>query len=576
MSSESIIQIITDLFTELKKKDSTKSDAFINFFINIKSYFQQNEIFTNIFFFILLSFMIIVGYILFFFNPYNILNYIRYPVIVLYMIITGFILFFMLLKTKDDYPKIYNLKAELLLYSINFSKIILFIVGIFLAFYIVYGIFISLMTKSIKFSFLFTIIIVLLLLSIINSYTNMYNAEISDNKILNFMKDLVFYIPCLITDFVDFMIKDYKETPSTVIILLITLIIISIIYFMYSNIKIPNNTIVLINKPVYLNTNAVKLSQNKLIEKIIEKKPFYERQLIKLQEKRQFDSSMNSISNNDISNNGLFDVINLIPNYADSNTRKIYNKMYNGIEGFQNIISQETVPVHFTLDDYDKYILQQALWKDPDLIKNNTTDASNKDLGQTINDIINNHSKIMGYYEWVLLKLQMLNSSNISKYILGDMKIASYHYGLSYWIYLNKQSTMSNKQKVVALNAKDLIVKYGNRPSMYYDHNTKELIVQYISNNNKTPIILYKSAEILYQRWNHIVMNYDYGTFDLFINGNLVYSNPNIVNFNTQYEMLEAGNKNNSNIGGIAYMYYYEEPIDLEQIKNIYTKQTSF
>ena len=71
-------------------------------------------------------------------------------------------------------------------------------------------------------------------------------------------------------------------------------------------------------------------------------------------------------------------------------------------------------------------------------------------------------------------------------------------------------------------------------------------------------------------------MNYDYGTFDLFINGNLVYSNPNVADFITQYEILEVGKNSNTNIGGIAYMYYYEEPIDLEKITNLYTNHPSF
>ena len=555
--------MITDLFKDLKTKDT--KDAFIDFIINIKKYFQMNEILPNLFFISLFIFMIVIGYIIFFLNPYNILDYVMYPVIVLYMLITGFILFFILFKTKES-VKSYNIKLDLFLYSINFGKIILFIVGIFLAFYICYGLFISLITKSIKFSFLFTLTVVLLLLSIINSYTNMYETNLGNNEYLNFIKDLVFYIPCLITDFVDFIIKDYKETPSTVIILLIILIIICIIYFAYNNISIPNNTIVLIDKPVYLNTAALSLTQDELIEKIIEKKTFYERQLIKIQEERQMDSNFNDISNNDISDN-LINIISKIPSYADKFTRKYY-PLYN-VEGFQNIITQETVPVHLTLTDYDQYILKQALWKNPD-IKNNV----DKDLGEYINDLIEKQSTIMSYYEWFLLKLQMLNSSNISKYILGDMKIASYHYGLSYWIYLNKQGAVSNKQTQPNLNRKDLIVKYGNRPSMYYDHNTKELTVEYI--DNITPTILYKTTDVLFQRWNHIVMNYDYGIFDLFINGNLVYSNPNIINFITQYEVLEAGNTNNSNIGGISYMYYYEEPIDLEKIKNIYTKHPSF
>ena len=580
----SIIQIITELFNDIKQKDT--KDSFINFFIKIKSYFQTNEVFTNLFLIILFIFMIIIGFIIFMLNPYKILDYVMYPVIILYMLITGFILFFILLRQNKSYNKTFNLKLDLILYSINFGKIILFVIGIFLAFYIVYGIFISLITKSLKFSFLFTLLVILLLLSIINSYTNMYNSGIGDNKILNFVKDLVFYIPCLITDFVDFMIKDYKQTPSTVIILLIILIIICTIYILYNNVNVSKNTIILVDKPVYLNTNILNLSKDKLISKIFENKPFYERQLLKIQQNKQYelrytDLSNNDLSNNDLSNN-LIDIIKKIPNFADKYTKDYYNRIYYGqnvqskhIEGFQSIVSEETIPIHMTLDDYDQYILKQALWSNPDIINYDISNNSDpKDLGEYINDIISSQSKLLGYYEWILLKIQLFNASNMSKYILGDATIASYHYGLSYWLYLNKHESVINKK--TGINKQDVIFEYGNRPSMYYDNNTKELIVEYVSTTSTTPIVLYKSKEILYQRWNHIVMNYDYGIFDLFINGHLVYSNPNIVDFITKNEILKVGDISNSNIGGISYMYYFEEPIDLEKIKNLYIKHTSF
>ena len=71
-------------------------------------------------------------------------------------------------------------------------------------------------------------------------------------------------------------------------------------------------------------------------------------------------------------------------------------------------------------------------------------------------------------------------------------------------------------------------------------------------------------------------MNYDYGVFDLFINGNLVHSVSDVVDFITQKEMLQVGSINNSNIGGISNMYYYEEPIDLEKIQTIYKNRASF
>jgi hypothetical protein len=538
---------------------SSLKDSIIDSIIFIKEYFQENETFIYLLFYSLLIFMIIIGFIIFMFNPYNILNYYKSTVLFLYIIITGFILYFILLKSTNTYVKTYNFKLDIFLYSLNFGKIILFIIAIYLSFLILYNLTLHLISSSLKFSFLFTIVLVILVLSIINSYTDIYDNDISQYQFINLIKDIIFYIPCLITDFIDFIIVDYKQTPSTVIILLITLIIVCLIYVTNMYIKSSSNNIILIKKPEYLNKNVLILSNAELTEKIIKTKPFYERALIRMQEKKSFETSLNP----------KLDVVTPVPDYTDKYTRK-----EGFIEGFNNIISEETVPIHLTLDDYDKYILKQALWKNPNALKD-LNNSSTNDIHQYINDIISKQNTLMGYYEWIMLKLQLLNAGSISKNILGDMLTSSYHYSLSYWIFLNNNTTLPEKQTRPELIGKDLIVKYGNRPSMYYEHDTKELTVEYIDINNNS-IILYKSPDILYQRWNHVVMNYDYGIFDLFINGNLVYSNPKVINFDTNDEILEVGNINNSNIGGISHMNYYEEPIDLEKIKLIYKNHPSF
>jgi hypothetical protein len=65
-------------------------------------------------------------------------------------------------------------------------------------------------------------------------------------------------------------------------------------------------------------------------------------------------------------------------------------------------------------------------------------------------------------------------------------------------------------------------------------------------------------------------MNYNYGTFDLFINNNLVGSYKNVVPKLFNDEMLIVGSKNNGNLGGICNMRYYELPLPLSKIQKIY------
>ena len=65
-------------------------------------------------------------------------------------------------------------------------------------------------------------------------------------------------------------------------------------------------------------------------------------------------------------------------------------------------------------------------------------------------------------------------------------------------------------------------------------------------------------------------MNYNYGTFDLFINNNLVGTYTNIVQFTNQ-ELLQVGSVSNNDLGGIAQMVYSEEPFQLNEIDKIYS-----
>ena len=105
---------------------------------------------------------------------------------------------------------------------------------------------------------------------------------------------------------------------------------------------------------------------------------------------------------------------------------------------------------------------------------------------------------------------------------------------------------------------------------MYYNNKLKQITLEYNSNESGK-VILYKSHDILYQTWNSIVINNNYGSVDLFINGNLVGSYKHNIDYKiTDDELLQIGDENNNNIGGITDFYYYETPLNLEQINKIY------
>jgi hypothetical protein len=114
-----------------------------------------------------------------------------------------------------------------------------------------------------------------------------------------------------------------------------------------------------------------------------------------------------------------------------------------------------------------------------------------------------------------------------------------------------------------------MIFSYGSRPSLYYDPKSSSLFVA-IHYGRPRQKILYKTSSILFQRWNFIVMNYKYGTLDLFINNNLVGTYPDVLDHLDPSDILLVGSSNNKNIGGICNMKYYELPLGVRKINNIY------
>ena len=551
-----------DVFIEdIRKAESWSAYPKIlgNLLRDINQYTDTHDIMLPSFLLFLIIFMIIIGYIIFFLNPYKIVNYAEFPMMFIYLILFSYILVFTLKKFIDAKPY-YNLSFEVKTYSMNYIKVILLIPSLFIAFYIIYNLVTSIFVASVNISSTFTIIMLTLVLAIINSYTNMYVSPLP-SPILEYIKNLIFYIPCLISDSIDYIKEDYKNTPTTVFILFVILVLVSFIYAGSYLLKFNNNTsnIVILDKPTYLNTYVTPLSKKELNEKIINTKPFYERYLYTLQEKEtvKYDLSFNTSATDKLST--------VIPAYVDKYTRPFYIK-----ESFTSVMTDETIPIHLTIDDYDKYILQQAMWTNPEIEKiiKNKSDSSDNDIGKYINNIVENQKALMSFYEKTMLYLATFNNSNFSKNFVQDLNNNNYNYSLSFWVYLNPNQRMSGK---------NTIIKYGNRPSIYFNSKTNELTMEMINKPGNKEVVLYRTTNILYQRWNYIVINNNYGDVDLFINSNLVGNYKNAISYSIKSdEVLQIGSDDNNDIGGIAYVYYYEAPLSIKEISDKYINKPSF
>lgn len=143
----------------------------------------------------------------------------------------------------------------------------------------------------------------------------------------------------------------------------------------------------------------------------------------------------------------------------------------------------------------------------------------------------------------------------------------NYHYSLSFWFYLNPQPPNTSP----AYNTFTNILTYGNKPAVQYNGvlNTLQVLVESAPPGAETKTVeIYKTKNVLYQKWNNMVINYDRGTMDVFLNGELVSSRPSIAPYMT-YENIKVGS-NNGLAGGICNVMYYKDNLSRDTIEMMY------
>ena len=79
---------------------------------------------------------------------------------------------------------------------------------------------------------------------------------------------------------------------------------------------------------------------------------------------------------------------------------------------------------------------------------------------------------------------------------------------------------------------------------------------------------IYSTSDIDFQKWNNIVFNYDGANIDIFSNGKLVATKPNISPF--MYSDILVVGKDDGIHGGVCNVKYYIEPLKKNDILKTY------
>ena len=530
---------------------------------------------SNTIIFGVLFFILILGYYIFYANPYHVVDLFKIPLIVIYVFTIFCAIIFMERQLKSTTVQVADLFTDFTFYFIKYSKFILILVALAIGTYFVYRGFINASVFLLDYSLWYTLGLLIIVLALLNKYSG---DDSFDNPVLQIVKDVIMYIPCLLTDLIEYVKKDYSDTPTTTFILFVILFLYILFVYLIPEISremYKNDGVLLIDKPVYLNTNIISLSRTELNAKILKSLPFYDRWVHKLLLRLESFKLPEKI---DVSGN----MIDLSGSLTDLSGNFNYLKSkYGTIESFTSVMNEETKTVNnwiSYLKMSEQAILNKLFKEDPSIQKDMDRVAFLWDnrpelLRAYISYLVLKHPTLLSFVE----KIEILYSGtsaigytalSVPSIVFGQSITTGnlYHYSLSFWVFFN----------TIESTKKQTILTFGLKPSLYYNPEKGELIVEVkdkkvTRNKFNKPTTIYKTNNILFQRWNHIVMNYNYGTFDMFINNNLV-TTTNFVPYMSPQEMLIVGSSDNDNVGGVCNMKYYNIPLSASKINSIYTK----
>ena len=133
----------------------------------------------------------------------------------------------------------------------------------------------------------------------------------------------------------------------------------------------------------------------------------------------------------------------------------------------------------------------------------------------------------------------------------------NYNYGLSMWLLIKPSGQLDNFVN---------IFNYGYNPYIEYNEINNTLRVIMTDERNSKNII-YETNDFLIQRWNHIVINYYGGYFDVIINGDLVGTGKNIAPYLKESSLIIGSNEKLK--GVVKDVVYFSKPLSKSSIQKI-------
>jgi hypothetical protein len=162
---------------------------------------------------------------------------------------------------------------------------------------------------------------------------------------------------------------------------------------------------------------------------------------------------------------------------------------------------------------------------------------------------------------------------------LNDDKKYDYNYAISFWFYIDALPPNTSS----SYKTYNSLLNYANKPNVLYNAEKNTLIItikqqdlqaktdskfiQFVEGDTDNRI-LYENNNILLQRWNNIIINYNGGVLDVFMNGELQQSNVGVVPYYT-LDALTIGN-NDGISGKICNVVYFNKSLSHNNMFYLY------
>jgi len=141
---------------------------------------------------------------------------------------------------------------------------------------------------------------------------------------------------------------------------------------------------------------------------------------------------------------------------------------------------------------------------------------------------------------------------------------SSSSYSISFWFWITPQPIGTSSAYSKYTN----ILTYVGKPLVEYNTELDTLRVSSLGDKREDDPMVYSTKNIPKQKWNQFVMNYDAGTMDIFINGELVTSKNQMV-LGSRVGNISIGETNGIE-GGVRNVDYSETLLNARGIKMSY------